>query len=236
MPQHSGGEGPPTILRNRGRRRWPAYALGSLLGLAVIAGGLGIYTGWVGDNFREVSPHKCYRSGQLSPQALRRYIQEYGIRCVVSVRGGSEKAAWYHGELQACKELNCLHAAYDISLGHLPEPNEVDGLVTRLEQGPYPMLLHCKQGADRAAFGAVLYLMLVEHKTLDEALAAALTWRYGHVAVGRAAVIDEFFELYRATADGRDIKTWIKEAYPMLYLQRYPRRTGDVAGEKPEAR
>jgi protein tyrosine/serine phosphatase len=217
---HSGAEDSPIALRKRSGRRWLVYALGALLVLAATAGGLGLYTGLLGDNFREVSPGKCYRSGQLSPKALRRYVQEYGIRCVVSVRGGSEKAAWYHGELQACKELNCLHAAYHISLGHLPEPNEVNGLVARLEQGPYPMLLHCKQGADRAAFGSVLYLMLVEHKTLDEALAAALTWRYGHVAMGKAAVIDEFFELYRATADGKDIKTWSKEVYPKLYLQR----------------
>lgn len=220
MSQPSIGEGAPTAIRNRGRRRWLACALGSLLGLAVIAAGLGFYTGRFGDNLREVSPFKCYRSGQLSPKALRRCVQDYGIRCVVSVRGGSDRAAWYREEVQVCQELNCQHAAFDISLNHLAEPKEVDGLVARLEQGPYPMLLHCKEGADRAAFGSVLYLMIIEHKTLDEALAAALTWRYGHVAIGRAAVIDEFFELYRATADGKDIKTWIKEVYPRLYQQR----------------
>jgi len=201
-------------------RRWPAYALGLFFGLVIVAGGLGFYTGLLGDNFREVSPHKCYRSGQLSPIALRRYVQGYGIRCVVSLRGGSSRAAWYRDELQVCQELGCEHAAFNANLNHLMEPREVDGLVARLEQGPYPMLLHCREGADRAALGSVLYLMVVEHKTLDEALAAALTWRYGHVRIGRAAVIDEFFELYRATAEGKDIKAWIKEVYPKLYLKR----------------
>jgi len=220
VSQPSIGEAAPGTLRKSSRRRWLVYSLGVLLALAISACGLGLYTGLIGDNFREVSPHKCYRSGQLSPKALRRYVQQYGIRCVVSVRGGSNRAAWYRDELQVCQELNCVHAAFDVSLNHLAEPKEVDGLVMRFEQGPYPMLLHCKEGADRAAFGSVLYLMLVEHKTLDEALDAALTWRYGHVRIGKAAVIDKFFELYRNTADGKDIRTWIKEVYPKLYLQR----------------
>ena len=222
MAQPSNGQGTPSVRLERSRRKWPVYALGTLLGLALIAGGLGVYTGLLGDNFRVVSPGKCYRSGQLSAQALRRYIQEHGIRCVVSVRGGSDRFAWYNDEVRTCQELNCVHRAFNISLGHLVEPRELDGLVAQLDQGPYPLLLHCKNGADRAGFGAALYLLLVEHKTLDEALGAQVTWRYGHVPVGGAAVVDEFFELFRTTADGRDIRTWIKEVYPKLYQQRYP--------------
>jgi protein tyrosine phosphatase (PTP) superfamily phosphohydrolase (DUF442 family) len=207
---------------NRSKARWLVYVLGSLLGLAAIVCGLGIYTGLLGDNFRVVSPHKCYRSGQLPPETLKRYIREHGIRCVVNLRGDRSDETWYTNEVQTCRELGCVHASYAVSTYHLVPPKELEPLATRLEEGPYPMLLHCRRGADRAALASALYLMIVEHKTLDEALDSQLTWRYGHVKMGDVACIDEFFELYRTTSDGRDIKTWIKEVYPELYLQRYP--------------
>ncbi|MGD0092306.1 MAG: tyrosine-protein phosphatase [Planctomycetota bacterium] len=226
VSQHSDGEVLPQVRAGRTSRRWPIYALGTLLGLGLAAGGLAIYTGQIGDNFREVSSHKYYRSAQLSPQELKRHVQEYGIRCVVSVRGGSDRAAWYRDEKQACQELNCAHAAYDVRLGRLPEPKELAGLVQQLEEGPYPMLVHCKKGADRAALAAVFYLVIVEHKPLNEALAAQLTWRYGHVRAGGAASIDDFFDLYRAASGGMDLKSWVKDAYPDLYRQRYPRIPG----------
>jgi len=223
--QHSDGNGLPHVRAGRARRRWPVYVLGALFVLASTFGGFALYTGQIGDNFREVSPHKCYRSAQLSPQALKRHVQECGIRCVVSVRGGSDRAAWFRDEKQVCQELNCVHVSYDVSLGRLPEPKELAGLTQQLERGPYPMLLHCKKGADRTALAAVLYLMVVEHKTLSQALDSQLTWRYGHVRLGSAASIDEFFDLYQADSGRHDIKSWILDVYPDLYRQRYPDRT-----------
>jgi protein tyrosine/serine phosphatase len=106
-----------------------------------------------------------------------------------------------------------------LRLGSLSPPEDIEALVAQLEEGPYPMLLHCRAGADRAGLASVLYLMVVEHKTLDEATAAELTWRYGHVRVGKAAYIDEFLDLYRTTAGGRDLKSWLKDVYPGVYAQ-----------------
>jgi protein tyrosine/serine phosphatase len=187
--------------------------------LAVTTLGLCFYTGLLGDNFRVVSPNKCYRSGQMTPDALKRRIQERGIRCVVSLRGTSPTAQWLEAEELVCEESRCRHVALELRLGSLSPPEDIEALVTQLEEGPYPMLLHCRAGADRAGLASVLYLMVVEHKTLDEALAAQLTWRYGHVRIGKAASIDEFLDLYRTTAGGRDIKTWLKDVYPGVYAQ-----------------
>src|SRR5208283_2035516 len=155
----------------------------------------------------------------LPPEELETHLRQYGIKCVVSVRGTSEREDWLRGEERVCQDNHCAFAGYDLHLGVLSPPKELNGLVARLEEGPYPLLLHCRNGADRSGLASVLYLMVVEGQSLDDALAAQLSWRFGHFKAGKAQVIDEFFELYRNTSQGRDIKTWLAEMYPQLYAQ-----------------
>jgi len=199
--------------------RWSRYVLGTFLVLLMVTGVLGVYTGLLGTNFRSIDAAKCYRSGQLSGSVLEEHIRKEKLRCVLNLRGDS-RAKWYADEKKVCEKSNVELVSIEVSLGKLSDPKELLTLAERIEKGPYPMLMHCKNGSDRSGLGSVFYQMIAQKKNLDEALATQLNWHFGHIIVGNGACIDEFFELYRKTADGRDLKTWLKDAYPALYKER----------------
>ena|ERR1043165_3600836 len=204
----------------KGRFRWVKRLLAGIAVLALTALGLAWYCGLLDGNLREVSKGKVYRSAQLKPAAFKQTIESRGIKSVVNLRGFRKNEAWYQGELALCEAEKVEHVDINIGLGDLPRPEVLQALVAKLEAGPYPMLLHCRSGADRSALGAAFYMHIVEKKPLDEAAREQLTWRYGHVPVGKAKSIDEFFELYRTTANGQSLKEWLNTAYPKIYAQR----------------
>ena len=187
--------------------------------VALTALGLCYYTGVLDENLRTIAAGKCYRSGQMDAATLARTIKAYGIKCVLNLRGTPASQAWYKDEAATCAALGVEYATVPVHLGRLTEPDHIAALIARLEHGPYPLLLHCREGADRAGLASVLYVMVVEGKPLDEALAGQMTWRYGHLSLGPAKAVDDFFELYRRTAGGKDIKLWVNEVYPKVYLQ-----------------
>jgi hypothetical protein len=61
--------------------------------------------------------------------------------------------------------------------------------------------MHCKSGADRAGLAAGLAI-LFEGGTA-RAAQAQLGWRYGHFSHSRTGILDAFFRLYEAQAEGR---------------------------------
>ena len=177
------------------------------------------FLGYIGlfGNFHEITPGKCYRSEQLKPQAIKDAIASRGIKSVLNLRGEQKNADWYKGELAACIEQNIDHADFNIGLGQLPKPETLQQLVTKLENGPYPMLLHCRSGSDRTGLASAFYLNIVEKKPLDDAEAEQVTWRYGHFGIGRAQSINAFFKLYHDTAHGQSLKDWLYKTYPAEY-------------------
>jgi len=189
-------------------------ALVGLLGLLVF--GFFWYSGLLGDNFREVIPGKVYRSGQMSGPVFEQRIKENHIQCVINLRG-QHAAPWYADEEKACQAAGTKHLNLEIKLGVLPPPEIMKELVSALQSGPYPILVHCHNGADRASLASVLYLNVVEKRPLEQALAEEMTWRQGHLKIGKAESIDRFFELYYRTRNGHDMKDWIEQSYPDVY-------------------
>ncbi|HLX62299.1 MAG TPA: tyrosine-protein phosphatase [Planctomycetota bacterium] len=221
----------PNIERSRSsvprRRRWPKRVL---IGGAAFSGLVLVLlwqVGLLGNNFREVSPGKCYRSAQLQADGFKDAIEKRGLKSVVNLRGERKNEAWYQGELAACLAEKVAHVDINIGLGELPHPEALKALVETLDAGPYPMLLHCRSGSDRSGLGAVFYRHLVEHKPLDEAEREQINWRYGHLAVGKAKSIDDFFKLYHESAGGQSLRDWIYKTYPAIYAKQAAAKTGD---------
>ena len=76
-----------------------------------------------------------------------------------------------------------------------------------LHQAEYPLLIHCKSGADRAGFLSALYLAVVEGRPVREAK-GQLTLRHLHIRASRTGVLDTVFETY--------LKAWPDESKPFL--------------------
>lgn len=163
-----------------------------------------------------------YRSGQPGPAQLRRWQARYGLRSVINLRGSHDFAS-YTLERTACAELGI--ALHDIRLfSHIPpSPQRIAELAMLFERVEYPVLMHCKMGADRSGLGSALYRILRLGHPVAEAV-RELSLRYGHLRHARAGVLDYLFASYLAYAAHTPIgfMEWVHSVYDDQALkQRY---------------
>jgi protein tyrosine phosphatase (PTP) superfamily phosphohydrolase (DUF442 family) len=148
-------------------------------------------------NRHAVIPARVYRCAQPSADDLREMTQKYGIRTVVNLRGLSPDFDWYAAEARTTHELNVSQEDITFSANRLPAPAELRRLIDVLDHTEYPVLIHCKRGADRTGMTAAVVQLLYTDATLSQAL-RQLWPRYGHFEFGRTAAMDAFFDRYEA--------------------------------------
>src|SRR5689334_15594118 len=132
----------------------------SLTGLAFAAFGIYASTGVLGDNIHTVVAGRLYRSAQLSTPTLDRVIADDGIRCVLSLRKADPPAPELAQEHDHLRAIGIEHDNVPLSPQKLPRPEALAQLIERFDQGPYPMLVHCEEGADRTGLAVVIWLVL----------------------------------------------------------------------------
>lgn len=167
---------------------------------------------------------RAWRSAQPTPAVVRRFAEKGG-RSVVSLRGGQA-----FGSLpltrEACEAHGLRYHNFVLRSRMLPtraELLEAADLFDRLE---YPVLFHCKSGADRAGFMSGLYLMLAEGRPVAEAR-AQLSLRFGHIRQGKTGVLDAFFEAYETETGSRlPLREWIATRYNRDRVTAQARSTG----------
>ena len=199
--------------RRRARRFWLKLGGSIFVVLALVALAFCWYIGALGENFRAVDAERCFRSGQVTPESIQRHVKDQKIKSVINLRGHSH-SAWYTKELEACQTAGVEHFDVKLDPNYLPPPENLKELIARFEQGPYPMLMHCRAGADRSGLAATLYAMIVGNKSLDDAVAQQMTWKVGHIKYDSG---DRFLEIYRQNSNGMKIKEWILQKYPDVY-------------------
>lgn len=194
---------PAQLVRPAARIGWVVLrglVLGLVLALLVEAGRV-----MFGPNIHTVLPGRVYRCAQLSAPRLEKLIHTYGIRTVVNLRGFSAPLPWYLAETTATHALNVSQEDISFSAGRIPPVHEFRRLVRVLDETEYPILLHCRQGADRTGVAAAVVLLLQTDQPLAQAR-RQLGLRYGHVALDRAAYLDHFLDLYAAWLGRQDIE------------------------------
>jgi protein tyrosine phosphatase (PTP) superfamily phosphohydrolase (DUF442 family) len=205
----------PTRARRAWRRRLVALAVLVALG-AVLAEGARVA---FGGNFHIVIPNRVYRSAQPSVAAIERAVADHGVRTVINLRGTCNPMPWYLEESRATHALGICQEDVCFSAGRLPSVTEMRRLVEVLDRCDYPVLLHCRRGADRTGLAAAVALLLHGGAPFPEA-ARQLGVRYGHLALGRPGYLDEFLDLYSAwlAARGREhapatFRSWVLGEY-----------------------
>src|SRR5262245_39938700 len=182
----------PTVPRRR-----PLAGLvlrGCVLGLGV-ALAAEIVRVMLGSNFHAVIPGRVYRCSQQSGAGLAKVVRARDVRTVVNLRGCNPTVPWYLEEARATRELDICQEDICFSAGRLPSVHEVRRLVEVLDHTEYPILLHCRRGADRTGLVSAIVLLLQTDTPLARAR-RQLGLRYGHVAVGRPAFLNLFLEQY----------------------------------------
>jgi protein tyrosine/serine phosphatase len=104
------------------RKIWKRSA--TLLGVSILA--MGAYLGLlqINGNFHEILPGELYRSAQPTPQQLADYINRYGIKTVINLRGPSQRG-WYKDEVATAERLAAQHVDFQMSVRRQLTPTKV---------------------------------------------------------------------------------------------------------------
>ncbi|MCL5279951.1 MAG: tyrosine-protein phosphatase [Planctomycetes bacterium] len=157
-------------------RRWPSPVrrtaadraeLGFLIFVTLAAVG-GSYGAMIAlGNFHAVVPQRIYRSGQPTPEQLRAWVDRYGLKTIVNLRGPTAPGAAQERTVAASLgvEVICLElSAYKRLSGR-----KLVQLLDVLQTAKQPMLLHCFHGVDRAGTAAALAAWLLGGRPYERA-------------------------------------------------------------------
>ena len=179
----------------------------------IIAGAIGIYCGALQllGNVHVVVAQQFYRSAQLDKVTLARVIQEHGIKSILNLLGASPSKPWYADEIAVSKALRVEHYDYGISADEFVAPDKIDEILNIVRDAPKPILVHCKNGADRSGLIAAVYLANIQGVIVDEA-AGQLSLYYGHFPwlTSGTGAMDESFRIYerRENFEHHQHHTW----------------------------
>ncbi len=196
------------------RGKAAAYGCAAGVALAAVAEATNVL---IGPNFHTVIPRRVFRCSQMSGRSLERWSKQYGIRTVVNLRGFSPPLAWYIEESRVTHHLNLAQEDIAFSASRLPPSQEFRRLIEVIDRAEYPLLLHCRQGADRTGLASAVAILLQPGSTLAEAR-RQLSPRYGHFSLDRARFLDHFLDLYEAWLHARgsshsseQFRRWVAE-------------------------
>jgi protein tyrosine/serine phosphatase len=169
----------------------------------------------------------AWRSAQPTPHHLRA-LRRQGLRTVINLRG-ERLCGSYFLERAVCERKGITLINFRLRSREAPSRQEIRAAVELFEQIEYPVLIHCKSGADRAGLMSALYMFLKEGMPLEEAK-KALSLRYGHFRHARTGILDCFFERYISdnAKNPMPFLEWIDKVYDPRELQRSFRSRGSA--------
>ena len=162
-------------------------------------------------NFEEFAPG-AYRSNQPDHARFEAYAK-MGIKTILNLRG-AVKEPHFLFEAESAEQLGLNLINHGMSARKAPQADKLVKLVEIFNQIEKPFLVHCKSGADRTGLAAVLYLMAIEDKSLDEAR-PQLSFRFLHIKRTTTGILDHFFDVYAArnAQSPIPIMDWIRNEY-----------------------
>ena len=183
---------------------WKMAVLGCVVGVLAALGAEAANV-FVGSNLHTVIPGRVYRCAQRSGKELEGIVNRLGIETVVNLRGSAVSLPWYMEETRATHRLNVCQEDIALSAARLPSVHEIRRLIEALDAAQYPILLHCRHGADRTGLASTLVLLLQTDTPLHEAH-RQLGLRYGHLSIDRPAYLDRFLDYYEKWLGTRNRK------------------------------
>jgi protein tyrosine phosphatase (PTP) superfamily phosphohydrolase (DUF442 family) len=198
------------------RHAFKAAAIGVGLLLAIL--GWEFRRPWFYGNLGVVDAGRVIRSAQPTTQ-LPEWIREHRLQSILNLRGGSPSDWWYAAEVKAAEASGLAFYDFPLSATRRPKRSELLVLIDLLESCRYPLLIHCKSGADRTGLASALYLMVQRGQPPEQA-ERAFSLEYGHVPFAGPEHLHEPLEEYAAWLKGRRLShsperfhDWVKSEY-----------------------
>jgi protein tyrosine/serine phosphatase len=177
--------------------------------------------------FRLVYPNRAlvadvvWRSSQPSPGQIA-WFAARGGRTVVNLRAGREYGAWPL-QREACERHGLRLVEFVLRSREAPARETLLGARAFFDSLDYPILVHCKSGADRAGLFAALFLLVTRGASVAEAR-KQLSLRFGHFRFAKTGILDAFLDAYEAEGEARGIGflDWVERVYdPETLAERF---------------
>jgi protein tyrosine/serine phosphatase len=162
----------------------------------LIGGGVFIGLGWLIHytstfrftmNFHEVDAGKLYRSAQLTPAELEDVIREKGIKTVINLRGLNDLSPWYIEQKAIVEKMGAVQLDLSTSAAAVNHPDRINRLNEFFATAERPILVHCRQGADRTGEAVAMYAVDYMGQSPAAAAEEHLSFAYWHVDLFKPA-------------------------------------------------
>lgn len=153
-----------------------------------------------------------WRSSQPAPRDIALFDQR-GIRTIVNLRGARDCGS-YRLERASCKRYGIRLIDFPMKSREAPPASFFREAGALFEAIDYPVLMHCKSGADRVGLMSVIYLIVAEACPAERAI-SELGLRYGHIRQARTGVLDAVVEAYirHASREPVGFLRWAEKNY-----------------------
>ncbi len=174
----------------------------------------------INSNFREVVPGVVYRSAQPDSEQLMEWIDEYGLKTVINLRGKNEETA---AQEKMLERIGVEMATLKFSAYEYPIKENLISLIEAVKNCQKPVLIHCRQGMDRSGTASAIAVLLLGQGGYDQAYKQAWMppgpWK--RKADKDNIHISDMFRLYEKYCeekgldinDGDVFEKWAREAY-----------------------
>ena len=168
---------------------------------------------------------QAWRAAQPAPHNIRALARQ-GVRTIVNLRG-ERLCGSYWLERSACARHGIKLINFQVRSRMAPPREQIAEAIELFDRIEYPMLMHCKSGADRVGLMSVLYRFLKEGVPMEEAK-QQLSIRYGHFRQADTGILDRFFESYLEYNKRHPIAflDWVNTVYDPEELKRSFRAQG----------
>ncbi len=147
---------------------------------------------FVYSNSHEIAPG-VWRSSQPAPYQIRQFKRK-GVRTVINLRGPRDCGS-YRLERAACRHQGIHFVDFQMVSRGAPKKDVIHAAARLFREIEYPVLMHCKSGADRVGLMSALYMILKEGRPAEDAL-SQLSIRYGHFKEADTGILDFFLQSY----------------------------------------
>lgn len=168
---------------------------------------------------------RAIRMNQPYPGDVAKAAKQ-GIRTIVTARhdprhGGHALVS------EACDKLGLAYETVPLFSREAPSREALLTAADFFRRAQYPVLLHCKSGADRAGMLSALYLIIAEGKSVREAR-QQLTFRHLHFRASRTGILDAVLDAYLAAHPDEKVPflDWVAGEYDPAALTRDFRAQG----------
>lgn len=169
-------------------------------------------------NRHQISPG-VWRSAQPSPGQIARLARR-GIRTIVNLRGARDCGS-YRLEIEACQRHGIKLVNFEVRSRMAPPVEVIRNARSLFDNLEYPMLLHCKSGADRAGLMSAFFVYMKQGKPMEEAI-KQLSLKFGHFKQSDTGILDYLFQRYMADNEAEPMTffEWLESRYDPAEIKR----------------